>query len=54
MPHLPVDVQALDADFYGLQQPQNVRADGAWVVLNGKRELLAADAAVSGRRRHDP
>ena len=50
--HLPVDVQDLDADFYVFTGHKLYGPTGIG-VLYGKKELLAAHAALSGRRRDD-
>ena len=52
VPHLSVDVQALDADFFVFSRAQDGGADGIG-VLYGKRALLS-HAAIHGRRRDDP
>ena len=51
-PHLPVDVGALDADFYAWTGHKAYGPTGIG-VLHGRRELLEADAAVPRRRAHD-
>ncbi len=53
VPHMPVDVQALDVDFLAFSGHKMCGPTGIG-VLYGKRELLEANAAVDGRRRHDP
>ena len=50
--HMPVDVQALDCDFYAFSGHKVFGPTGIG-VLYGKAALLDAHAAVSGRRRHD-
>ena len=52
-PHMPVDVQALDCDFYAFSGHKLYGPTGIG-VLYGKRSAARGDAAVSGRRRHDP
>ena len=51
--HLPVDVRALDADFYVATGHKLYGPTGIG-VLYGKRSLLDGDAALPGRRRDDP
>jgi len=46
-PHLKVDVQALDADFYALLRPQNVGPTGIG-ILYGKSKLLNAMPPYQG------
>ena len=53
VPHMPVDVQALDCDFYAFSGHKMFGPTGIG-VLYGKRRAARGDAAVSGRRRHDP
>ena len=53
VPHLPVDVQALDCDFYAFSGHKMYGPTGIG-VLYGKRGAAGGDAAVAGRRRHDP
>ena len=53
VPHLPVDVQALDCDFYAFSGPQGLRADRHRRALRQGR-AARGDAALPGRRRHDP
>ncbi len=50
--HIPVNVSALDADFYVLSG-HKVFAPLGIGALYGKPELLEADAALAGRREHD-
>ena len=52
-PHMKVDVQALDADFYAFSGHKVFGPTGIG-VLYGKTKLLERHAAVPGRRRHDP
>ena len=52
-PHMPVDVQALDCDFYAFSGPQAVRPDRHRRALR-QGGAARGDAAVPGRRRHDP
>ena len=52
-PRLPVDVQALDCDFYAFSGHKTYGPTGIG-VLYGSYELLVGDAALAGRRRHDP
>jgi cysteine desulfurase/selenocysteine lyase len=47
VPHLPVDVRALDADFYAFSAHKMLGPTGVG-VLYGKRELLAAMAPYQG------
>ena len=53
VPHLKVDVQALDCDFYCFSGHKMCGPTGIG-VLYGREALLRGDAAVAGRRRHDP
>ena len=53
VPHVPVDVQALGADFYVVLGPQDARADGLGRAVGAAR-AARGDAAVHGRRRDDP
>ncbi len=50
--HMPVDVQALDCDFYCLLGPQGLRPDRHRRSLRQGRRPRG-DAAVAGRRQHD-
>ena len=50
--HMPVDVQALDCDFYVVLRPQALRPDRHRRALR-QGGAARGDAAVSGRRRHD-
>ena len=50
--HMPVDVQALDADFYVFTGHKTYGPTGIG-VLYGKADLLQVDAALSGWRRDD-
>ena len=52
-PHRPVDVQALDCDFF-VFTGHKVYGPSGIGVLYGKADLLRRHAALSGRRRHDP
>ena len=52
-PHLPVDVQALDCDFYAFSGHKVYGPSGIG-VLYGKRGAAGGHAALAGRRRHDP
>ena len=52
-PHLPVDVQALDCDFYAFSGHKMYGPTGIG-VLYGQARAARGDAAVPGRRRHDP
>ena len=52
-PHLPVDVQALGCDFYAFSGHKLYGPTGIG-VLYGKASAARGDAAVAGRRRHDP
>ena len=51
-PHLPIDVQALDCDFYVFSGHKMYGPTGIG-VLYGKQRAARGDAAVPGRRRHD-
>ena len=51
--HMPVDVQALDCDFFVFSGHKIFAPTGIGVVY-GKTDVLDADAAVAGRRQHDP
>ena len=51
--HLPVDVRALGCDFYGFSGHKMLGPTGAG-VLCGTRRAPRRDAALAGRRRHDP
>jgi cysteine desulfurase/selenocysteine lyase len=53
VPHSHVDVRALDADFYAFSSHKLYGPTGIG-VLYGREELLGVDAALAGRRRHDP
>ena len=53
VPHMKVDVQDLDADFYAFSGHKIFGPTGIG-VLYGKTALLECHAALSGRRRHDP
>ena len=52
VPHMKVDVQDLDCDFYAFSSHKMFGPTGVG-VLYGKKELLESDAAIPGRRRHD-
>ncbi len=52
VPHMPVDVQALDVDFLAFSGHKMLGPTGSG-VLYGKRDLAGSDAAVDGRWRHD-
>ena len=52
-PHLPVDVQELDCDFYAFSGHKLYGPTGIG-VLYGKARAAGGDAALPGRRRHDP
>ena len=52
-PHMKVDVQALDADFYAFSGHKVFGPTGIG-ILYGKSEAAERHAAVPGRRRHDP
>ena len=52
-PHLKIDVQALDADFYTFSGHKVFGPTGIG-ILYGKIEAAERHAAVPGRRRHDP
>ena len=52
IPRMPVDVQALGCDFYVFSGHKAYGPSGIG-VLWGRYDLLAADAAVADRRRHD-
>ena len=52
MPHMRVDVRALDADFYAFSGHKLFGPTGIG-VLYGKKASARSDASVSGRRRHD-
>ena len=51
--HMPVDVQALDCDFYVVPGHKLYGPTGIG-VLYGTGRAARGDAAVPGRRRHDP
>ena len=51
-PHLKVDVQALDADFYAFSGHKMFGPTGIG-ILYGKSRVAQRHAAVPGRRRHD-
>ena len=53
VPHMPVDVQALDVDFLVFSGHKMCGPTGIG-VLYGKRGTPRRDAALDGRRRHDP
>ena len=53
VPHLPVDVQALDCDFLAFSGHKMLGPTGIG-CLYGKRALLEAMPPYHGRRRHDP
>ena len=53
VPHLPVDVRELDCDFYVFSGHKLYGPTGIG-VLYGKDAHAGSDAAVPGRRRHDP
>ena len=52
VPHMPVDVQALDCDFYAFSGHKLYGPTGIG-VLYGKPSAARGDAALPGRRRHD-
>ena len=51
-PHMPVDVQDLDCDFFAFSGHKMFAPTGSGIIY-GKTELLREDESVSGRRRHD-
>ncbi len=51
-PHMPVDVQDLDADFYVFSGHKMYAPTGSGIVY-GKAALARKDESVSGWRRHD-
>ena len=53
VPHVPVDVQALGADFYAFSGHKMLGPTGSG-ALWARRAAARGDAAVHGRRRHDP
>ena len=53
VPHLPVDVQALGCDFYAFSGHKMFGPTGIG-VLYGRSRAARGDAALPGRRRHDP
>ena len=53
VPHVPVDVAAIGCDFYVFSGHKMLGPTGSG-ALWGRKELLEVDAAVPGRRRHDP
>ena len=53
VPHLPVDVQELDCDFYAFSGHKIYGPTGIG-VLYGRARAARAHAALPGRRRHDP
>ena len=53
VPHMKVDVQALDCDFYCFSAHKMCGPTGIG-VLYGREALLDGDATLAGRRRHDP
>ena len=53
VPHLTTDVQALDCDFLAFSGHKMLGPSGVG-VLYGKRRAAGGDAAVPGRRQHDP
>ena len=53
VPHLPVDVQALGSDFYAFSAHKMYGPTGIG-VLHARESLLCGNAALAGRRRHDP
>ncbi len=53
VPHVPVDVQELGADFYAFSRPQDARPDGLRRALGAAR-AARGDAAVPRRWRDDP
>ena len=52
-PHMKVDVQALDADFYAFSGHKVFGPTGIG-MLYGKSQAAERHAALPGRRRHDP
>ena len=52
VPHLRVDVQDLDCDFYAFSGHKLYGPTGIG-VLYGKARAAGSDAALPGRRRHD-
>ena len=52
-PHLTVDVQDLDCDFYAFSGHKMCGPTGIG-ILYGKAAAAREDAALQGRRRHDP
>ena len=53
VPHVPVDVQALGADFYAFSRSQDARPDGLGRAVGATR-AARGDAALPVRRRDDP
>ena len=53
VPHMKVDVQDLDCDFYAFSGHKMCGPTGIG-ILYGKAALLEQHAALQGRRRHDP
>ena len=53
VPHVPVDVQAHRRRLLRVQRPQDARADRVGRAVGAAR-AARGDAAVHGRRRHDP
>ncbi len=53
VPHMRVDVRALDCDFYAFSGPQDVRPDGHRRAVRQAR-AARRHAALPRRRRHDP
>ena len=53
VPHVPVDVQAIGADFYAFSGHKMLGADRLRRAVGAAR-AARGDAAVHGRRRHDP
>ena len=51
-PHMPVDVQDLDCDFFAFSGHKMFAPTGSGVIY-GKAALLEEDESVPGRRRHD-
>jgi hypothetical protein len=53
VPHASVDVRALDCDFYAFSGHKVYGPDGHRRALR-PRIAAGSDAALAGRRRHDP